>query len=105
LHVLSRTIDDFVDDIAISNKSIDLNAATYQNSRILLSRVNKYLGELEKYQDTEWGGDNIKAADIAGKVLRVVIPMGSMTPIQREIIAAATRVARSKGLRLIVVQF
>jgi hypothetical protein len=105
LHDLSRTIDDFVDDIAISNKSIDLNAATYQNSRILLSRVNKYLGELEKYQGTEWGGDNIKAADIAGKVLRVVIPMGSMTPIQREIIAAATRVARSKGLRLIVVQF
>jgi hypothetical protein len=94
-----------VDGNAFSNKSIDLNAATYQKARTLASRLNKYLGELEKYQGTDWGGDSIKATDIAGKVLRIIIPMGSMTAIQREAIKAATELARSRRLRLIVVEF
>jgi hypothetical protein len=104
LHDLSRTIDDFVDNVAISNKSIDLNAATYQDLRILSNRVNKYLGELEAYSGTRWGGDIIEASDIAGKVLRLIIPIDSMTPLQREVIQAATKIARSKNLRLIVTE-
>ena len=105
LHELSRTIDDLVDGNAISNKSIDLNAATYQNLRILQNRATKYLNELEAYAGTKWGGDVIKDSDIAGKVLRLIIPKGSMTPLQRETIEAATTTARSKNLRLIVTEF
>jgi hypothetical protein len=59
LHDLSRTIDDFVGDIAISSKSVDLNAATYQDFRRLLSRVNRDLEKLESYSGTGWGGDMI----------------------------------------------
>jgi hypothetical protein len=105
LHELSRTIDDFVDGNAVSNKSIDLNAATYQKSRILLSRLNKYLGELEKYQGTDWGGDEIKASQIINRTLRVIIPDGSITAIQDEALKAATRIAKSKGIRLIFTKF
>jgi contact-dependent growth inhibition (CDI) system restriction endonuclease-like protein len=105
LHDLSRTIDDLVDDVAISNKSVDLNAATYQDSRRLLSRLNQYLEKLEAYSGTDWGGDSIKATDVASRALRVIIPIGSMTPVQREAIEAATRIARSKNLRLIVTEF
>jgi len=105
LHELSRTIDDLVNGDAISNKSIDLNAATYRNFEGLLSRVNKHLSELEAYSGTEWGGDYILPSDIAGKVLRLIIPEGSMTAAQREAIKAATKIARSKGLRLIVREF
>ena len=105
LHELSRTIDDFVDGNVISNKSIDLNAATYQKFEGLLSRINKCLNELEPYSGTEWGGDYILPSDIAGKVLRIIIPEGSMTEIQREAIKAATKISRSKNMRLIVREF
>jgi hypothetical protein len=105
LHDLSRTIDDFVDNVAISNKSIDLNAATYQRSPILSSRVNQYLEKLEKYAGTDWGGDKIRESQIAGRVLRLIIPKASMTAVQREVIEAATKIARSKGLRLVVTEF
>jgi hypothetical protein len=105
LHDLSRTIDDLVDDVAISNKSIDLNAATYQNLRILSNRLNKYLGELEGYSGTRWGGDVIDDSDIVERVLRIIIPKDSMTPLQREAIKAATNIARSKNIRLVVTEF
>jgi hypothetical protein len=105
LHELSRTIDDFVDNVAISNKSVDLNAATYQDFRRLSSRVNQDVEKLEAYSGTEWGGDIIYESQIAERVLRLIIPQGSMTPMQREAIEAATRIARSKGLRLIVTEF
>jgi hypothetical protein len=105
LHELSRTIDDFIDNGAISNKSVDLNAATYQDFRRLLYRVSKDLEKLEGYSGTEWGGDRILESQIAGRVLRLIIPEGSMSSIQREAIEAATRIARSKGLRLIVTEF
>jgi hypothetical protein len=105
LHELSRTIDDFVDGNAISNKSVDLGAATYQKFRILLSRVNKYLDELEKYRGTDWGGDEIKASQIINRTLRVIIPDGSITAIQEEALKAATRIARSKRIRLIFTKF
>jgi hypothetical protein len=105
LHDLSRTIDDLVDNVAISNKSVDLNAATYQEFRRLLSRVSRDLEKLETYSGTEWGGDLILESQIAGRVLRLIVPKGSMTPVQREAIKAATRIARSKGIRLIVTEF
>jgi hypothetical protein len=105
LHDLSRTIDDLVDDVAISNKSVDLNAATYQDFHRLLSRVSQDLEKLEAYSGTEWGGDIILDSQIAGRVLRLIVPEGSMTPVQREAIKAATRIARSKGIRLIVTEF
>ena len=105
LHELSRTIDDFVDGNAISNKSVDLKAATYQNFGILLSRLNKCLNELEKYQGTDWGGDEIKASQIINRTLRVIIPDGSITAIREEALKAATRIARSKHIRLIFTKF
>ena len=105
LHDPSRTIDDLVDNVAISNKSVDLNAATYKDFRGLLSRVSQDLEKLEAYSGTAWGGDIILGSQIEGRVLRLIIPKGSVTPRQLEAIKAATRIARSKGLRLIVTEF
>jgi hypothetical protein len=70
-----------------------------------LSRLNKCVDELEGYPGTNWGGDKIEPADIARKVLRVIIPEGSMTPVQREAIEAARAKAQSKGLGFRVVEF
>jgi len=105
LHDLSRTIDDFIEDgVVVSNKSIDLNAATYQKFRTLLSRANKYLDELESYQGTDWGGDKIELSQISGRTLRLIVPKGSMTPVQREAMKAANAIAKSKGFRLIITE-
>jgi hypothetical protein len=71
----------------------------------LLSRVSKDLEKLEGYSGTEWGGDRILESQISGRVLRLIIPKGSMTSVQREAIKVATGIARSKGLRLIVSEF
>jgi hypothetical protein len=100
-----RTIDDFVDGNAISNKSINLNAATYQKSHNLLSRVNKCVDELKEYPGTEWGCDIIKPSEITRRMLRVIIPRGSVTPAQREAIEAARASALSKGLGFTVIEF
>jgi hypothetical protein len=82
-----------------------LNAATYQDFHRLLSRVSQDLEKLEAYSGTEWGGDIILDSQIAGRGLRLIVPEGSITPVQREAIKAATRIARSKGIRLIVTEF
>jgi hypothetical protein len=74
------------------------NAATYHDFR-------RHLEKLEAYSGTDWGGDGIKATDMASKVLRSIIPKESITRVQREAIKAATRIARSKNLRLIVTEF
>jgi hypothetical protein len=71
----------------------------------LLSRVSRDLEKLEAYGGTEWGGDMIPETQIAGRAFRLIIPEGSMTPVQREAIKAATRIARSKNIRLIVTEF
>jgi hypothetical protein len=86
-------------------KSVDLNAATYKDFRRLLSRVSQDLEKIEAYSGTALGGDIILGSQIEGRVLRLIIPKGSMTPIQLEAIKAAIRSARSKGLRLIVAEF
>jgi hypothetical protein len=67
--------------------------------------VSKYLRELEKYQGTDWGGDEIKASRIVYRTLRVIIPDRAMTAIQEETVKAATRIARDKGIRLTFTKF
>jgi hypothetical protein len=82
-----------------------LKAATYQNSRVLLSRLDKCLAALEKYSGTKWGGDKIASSEIGSKVLRIIIPEGGMTAVQREAFETATRIAKSKDIRLVVTVF
>lgn len=74
LNPLSRTIDDFEAGIATSRKSIDLNAATYQDFGRLTSRLNTYIDKLGEYAGTEWGGDVVRPSQITGRILQVIIP-------------------------------
>src|ERR1700691_2778950 len=45
-----RTIDNFTNGIATSIKSIDLNAATYQDAARLTARLNNYIDQLADYE-------------------------------------------------------
>ncbi len=105
LNPLSRTIDDFEAGIATSRKSIDLNAATYQDFGRLTSRLDAYIGKLVEYTGTTWGGDEILPSQITSRVLQVIIPKGSMSPVQRAAIEAARERARKAGINLIIAEF
>jgi hypothetical protein len=105
LHPLSRTIDNFTDGNAISIKSINLNAATYQDFVRLTSPLNRYFDKLEEYPGTNWGGDKIEPSDISARTLNLIVPKNSMTAVQRAAIDAAQARAKSKGMDLIITEF
>jgi hypothetical protein len=93
------TIDMIADGEATSFKSIDLNAATYQNAARLTYRLNKCVEDLADFDGTTWGTDVVKSSDIGSRTLNLVIPKGSMTAIQRDAIEAARVGALSSNTR------
>jgi len=106
LHPLSRTIDNFNSEgVAISIKSLDLNAGTYQDFGRLTGRLNKYVDELDEYTGTRWGGDNIKNSDITARELLVVVPRNSTGTTQRAAIESARARAKQLGIGLTITEF
>ncbi len=79
-------IDKIPNGIATSVKSIDLNAATYQNEAILIKRVEKYVADVREFEPTTWGGKIIDDVDVTGRAVQLVVPKGSMTDARRIII-------------------
>lgn len=100
-----KTIDDFTDGIATSIKSIDLNAATYQDASRLGYRLNDYIKKLATFKDTEYGGYVVRSAEIDQRVLHVVVPKGSMTAVQKGAMDAATEGAKNAGITLKITEF
>jgi hypothetical protein len=106
LHPLSRTIDNFdAAGVATSIKSSDLNAATYQDFARLTSRLDKYIDKLKAYAGTNWGGDHVDPSAITGRVLRLIVPEGSVRTVQRAALEAAHIRAKNLGIDLIVTDF
>lgn len=100
-----KTIDRFVDGTVTSIKSIDLNAATYQDGARLTYRLNDYIGKLADYTGSQMGNIKITSEAITGRELSIAIPKGSMTAVQREAIEAARVRARSFGIDLKITEF
>ena len=72
-------IDRFENGVATSIKSLDLNAATYQDTTRLASTVTRYLNTLAQWngQTRPWGGFQILPSEIQTKVLELAVPPGS----------------------------
>jgi hypothetical protein len=100
-----KVIDRWEDGVATSIKSIDLNAATYQDGARLTYRLNDYIGKLANYEGSEMGDIKVAAEAITGRELSIAIPKGSMTAVQREAIEAARTRARSLGIDLKITEF
>jgi hypothetical protein len=94
LPALFRTIDNFTDGIATSIKSIDLNAATYQDAARLTYRLNEYVDKLGDYEGGNLLVTIVELPDISDRVLNLVVPKGAMTEVQR----AAIEAARARAL-------
>jgi hypothetical protein len=91
---LFRTIDNFTDGVATSIKSIDLNAATYQDAARLTYRLNEYVDKLGDYEGGNLLVTIVELPDISDRVLNLVVPKGAMTEVQR----AAIEAARARAL-------
>jgi hypothetical protein len=100
-----KTIDVFVDGAATSIKSIDLTAATYQDSTRLTSALNRYIDSLANYEDSAIGDLIIKESDITSRTLSIAIPKGSLTSAQRAAFESAKMRADTLGISLITTPF
>ena len=88
------TIDDFPYNVALSIKSIDLNAPWYGNPVNLSRQIDRYVDQLVGFDGLRWGGNTIEENQITGKVLDIIVPTHSGTPAQQQAIAAAVERAR-----------
>jgi RHS repeat-associated protein len=100
-----RVIDRFENGVATSIKSIDLNAATYQNAQALGSRLNSYVDRLAGFNGASRAGQVIDASQIAARQLQLAIPPGSASAAQQAVINAAATRAQGMGVNFIVTPF
>jgi hypothetical protein len=98
-------IDDFPNGIATSNKSIDLEARSYQNPTVLRSQIKRYINEVSEFNGTDRRGFEIESSEIRGRALTLVIPRGSGSRAQQSIIDEAKAYAKERGVRVTIVPF
>jgi hypothetical protein len=98
-------IDKWLNGVATSIKSIDLNVATYQDAARLTYRLNAYIDNLATYEGSASGVFDITPSDISGRALSLAIPKGSMTAAQKAAIEAARLRAQAFDVDLIVTEF
>jgi hypothetical protein len=93
--------------VATSIKSIDLNAATYQDASRLTYRINKYADDLAAFDGASWGADVVKSSDIESRTLNLIVPRGSISEVQEKAIAAAQERARSMNnpVKIIITEY
>jgi hypothetical protein len=101
-------IDKIPNGVATSVKSIDLNAATYQNEASLAYRLNKFVADVQEFDGDRWGGLVIRDVDIKGRSVQVIVPKGSITEANRAVFESAQVRARSdneKPVDIIVTEY
>jgi hypothetical protein len=100
-----KGIDDFTNGVATSFKTIDLIAATYQDASRLGYRINDYVNKLANFAGAQYEKWEVNSNDITNRVLKLVVPKGSMNDVQRQAIDAAAERAKSSGVTLITAPF
>jgi hypothetical protein len=96
------TIDDFSNQVALSIKTIDLNAPWYRNPGNLSYRIGRYVDKLFRFNNLYWNGNRIGKEYIQGRVLDIVIPKNSGTPAQMRAVEDAIERARQRGVHIVV---
>jgi hypothetical protein len=98
-------IDKFLDGVATSIKSLDLNAAVYQDTSRLTYRINNYVDKVAAFDGARWGKKWILAGETTSRELDLVIPKSAVASSQHRAIEAAIERAKSRGVNLIVTRF
>ena len=100
------TIDHFTESgVAISIKSIDLNAPWYGDPVNLSRRIDQYVNKLASFGGLKWGGFKIGKEEIEGRVLDIVIPKNSGTAAQRDAITRSIERAGRLSVRVLISRY
>ena len=95
-----RVIDDLDGARAISTKTIDLRAPSYQSESRLFRKLNRYVDLLANFSEADLARAGIKDWPIRERELELVIPRNAWTGSQKSIISAATARALARGVKL-----
>jgi len=101
-------IDKIPNGVATSVKSIDLNAATCQNEASLANRLNKFVTDVREFEGADWGDLPIEEQDIKGRAVHLIVPKGSITEAQQNVIESARARAmryNNKAVDIIVTEY
>jgi hypothetical protein len=79
-------IDHSVGDLITSIKSIDLNAATYQQPEILARRIDQYVDKLAGFGTKTWAGVEVTVTENTQRQLIIAVPKGSISTVQQKVI-------------------
>lgn len=89
---------------AISIKSIDLGAKTYQSADALSGKLRQYINSVAGFSGSNWGGLNIRASQITSRALMVAIPDGVASYGQWTIMYQAYLYGLRKGVAVTFVE-
>ncbi len=99
------TIDRFERGIAMSIKSINLNAPSYQRTVQLEARINYYVNKVAAFNGAVWAEREIAPAEIRWRSLELIVPQGSLITDREETIARCRFRAGRLGVGIIVIQY
>ena len=100
-----RVIDKFENGVATSIKSLDLRAASYQDTAALNRTLSGYIDKVASYNGTGpqgWAGVIVPQSQIVGRTLDLAIPNAG-TAAQQQIISQAVLNGASKGVQINVI--
>ena len=95
LHPNFPVIDDFVEGVATSIKSLDLTAATYQSGSAIISRLSSYAAKLAAFDGARYAGNVVAGTAIKEKVLVVAFEEGAATIEQAQVLEEFLRIAKT----------
>ena len=97
-------IDKFENGVATSIKSLDVNAASYQNAATLSRTLGGYIDDVAAFNGRSWAGVQISPGDILARGLDLAIPnagnAAQQLVFQQSLLNAA---AKSVALRILIV--
>lgn len=99
-----RGIDNLVKGVAISIKSLDINAKSYQNLNRLMSTISGYVQQLANYNGGQIPGRILTKKDIVSRVLHIVIPRGKLSSAQDQALRYLQEQAAREGVEIIYYQ-
>jgi RHS repeat-associated protein len=99
------TIDRFQNGVVTSIKSIDLNAASYQDIRALSRTVTGYIDKMANYQGqpSAWAGVRIYPSQITARAVDLVIPATGGTAAQLAALQQLKQYAQSLNVTLNII--
>ncbi len=95
-------IDKFVDGVATSIKSMDLNAVTYADPAAITRTGQGYINKVADFTGGARSNFVITQGQITGRALELAVPEGATAP-QEQALQGMIRYGRSKGVTVTIV--